>query len=200
MGDHLWKQCVDWLCRLEVLPANHRIAWPDATIQDLAYTLRDGVLLCHIAATLDPTSIDPRNVNQRPQMAQFLCLKNIRAFLHACSGVFGIKETDLFTPSMLYDYSDFARVLHTLSRLSNSHKGRTRISGFPVQAGSLNAASQDEDQVNSPFSYLFNPSFHFFLQFGLFSSSLVSCLIVNFFCITKFYFYVVFYAVTALFT
>ena len=105
MGDHLWKQCADWLCRLEVLPANHRIMWPDATIQDLAYTLRDGVLLCHIAATLDPSSIDQRNVNQRPQMAQFLCLKNIRAFLHACSGVFGIKETDLFQPSMLYDYS-----------------------------------------------------------------------------------------------
>ncbi len=150
MCDHLWKQCADWLCRLEVLPANHKIMWPDATIQDLAYTLRDGVLLCHIAATLDPHSIDPRNVNQRPQMAQFLCLKNIRAFLHACSGVFGIKETDLFQPSMLYDYSDFARVLHTLSRLSNSPKARSRISGFPVQAGVLGAStSHDEDQVQS---------------------------------------------------
>jgi guanine nucleotide exchange factor VAV len=77
--------------------------------QDLAYTLRDGVLLCHIAVTLDPMSIDPKNVNQRPQMAQFLCLKNIRAFLQSCATKFGIHETDLFQPSMLYDYSDFAR-------------------------------------------------------------------------------------------
>jgi guanine nucleotide exchange factor VAV len=82
-------------------------------------------------------------------MAQFLCLKNIRAFLHACSGVFGIKETDLFQPSMLYDYSDFARVVHTLSRLSNCPKARSRISGFPVQSGTLAgaSASHEDDQV-----------------------------------------------------
>ena len=29
----LWKQCADWLCQLEVLPSNHRIMWPDASIQ-----------------------------------------------------------------------------------------------------------------------------------------------------------------------
>ncbi len=87
-------------------------------------------------------------------MAQFLCLKNIREFLKSCSGVFGIKETDLFQPSMLYDYSDFARVLHTLSRLSNCQKARTRISGFPVQAGTLGAStSHDEDQVIEKLMY-----------------------------------------------
>ena len=59
------------------------------------------------------------------------------------------KLSDLFQPSMLYDYSDFARVLHTLSRLSNCAKARARISGFPVQAGSTSgvATSHDEDQV-----------------------------------------------------
>ncbi len=74
----LWKQCASWLCRLEVLPRNHLITWPEATIQDLAYALRDGVLLCHVAATIDAAAVDMRTVNQRPQMAQFLCLKNIR--------------------------------------------------------------------------------------------------------------------------
>ena len=101
----LWKQCADWLCQLEVLPSNHRIMWPDASIQvnvenmnyfrfnvksplfyiqivrkymignqkftsiqDLAYTLRDGVVLCHIAAALDPASVNMKNVNQRPQV------------------------------------------------------------------------------------------------------------------------------------
>ena len=36
----LWKQCAGWLLRLEVLPENHRVVWPDATIEDVAYTLR----------------------------------------------------------------------------------------------------------------------------------------------------------------
>jgi len=39
MSEALWKQCADWLCRLEVLPSNHRIMWPDATIQVSIYSL-----------------------------------------------------------------------------------------------------------------------------------------------------------------
>ena len=122
----LWKQCGEWLVRLGVLPSNHRssiiylcfkslspifrITWPDATVQDLAYALRDGVLLCHLLHTIDPASVDMRLVNQRPSLAQFLCLKNIRLFLSALTRCFDMSETDLFQPSMLYDYSDFAQV------------------------------------------------------------------------------------------
>ena len=94
--DPLWKSCANWLCRLQILPDNHRIILPDATMQDLAYALRDGVLLCHVASTLNPDSVDQKNVNQRPQMAQFLCMKNIRVFLTACRDFFQLKETDLF--------------------------------------------------------------------------------------------------------
>ena len=67
-------------------------------------------------------------------MAQFLCLKNIRTFLSTCTSVFELKETDLFQASMLYDYTDFARVLHTLSRLSNCGKAKQswpELQGFP---------------------------------------------------------------------
>ena len=67
-------------------------------------------------------------------MAQFLCLKNIRTFLSTCTSVFELKETDLFQASMLYDYTDFARVLHTLSRLSNCGKAKEswpELQGFP---------------------------------------------------------------------
>ena len=67
-------------------------------------------------------------------MAQFLCLKNIRTFLSTCTSVFDLKETDLFQASMLYDYTDFARVLHTLSRLSNCGKAKSswpELPGFP---------------------------------------------------------------------
>ena len=87
-----------------------RISWPDATVQDLAYAVRDGVLLCHLLHTIDPATVDMRLVNQRPSLAQFLCLKNIRLFLSALTRCFEMSETDLFQPSMLYDYSDFAQV------------------------------------------------------------------------------------------
>ena len=80
----VWRLCASWLLELEVIPRNHRVMTPDGTFQDLAYTLRDGVLLCHIASAIDESSINPRAVNHRPQMAQFLCLQNIRLFLTAC--------------------------------------------------------------------------------------------------------------------
>ena len=44
-----------------------------------ALSCRDGVLLCHVANALDAAAVDMKKVNQRPQMAQFLCLKNIRS-------------------------------------------------------------------------------------------------------------------------
>ena len=76
-----------------------------------------------------------RVINQRPQLAQFLCLKNIRLFLKACSDTFGIsKESDLFQPSMLYDFTDFVQVLHTLAKLSQSQKARIakpHVASFP---------------------------------------------------------------------
>jgi guanine nucleotide exchange factor VAV len=148
----LWKDCADWLCRLQVLPDNHRILWPDATFQDLAYALRDGVLLCHVATTLHPEAVDSRSVNQRPQMAQFLCLKNIRIFLTACRDMFELQETDLFGPSMLYDYTDFARVLHTLSKLSHctvATSKRPDIRGFPKAAGVDADVRHGGHQINS---------------------------------------------------
>ena len=41
---------------------------------------------------------------------QFLCLKNIRTFLQACSDVFNLRSQDLFDPSGLFDVSDFGKV------------------------------------------------------------------------------------------
>ena len=75
-------------------------------------------------------------------MAQFLCLKNIKIFLTACREEFSLKETDLFQPSMLYDYTDFARVLQTLSKLSNCDVAKTKkgdVQGFPQPLGRSNS-------------------------------------------------------------
>ena len=60
MGDTLWRQCAQWICALGVLPINHRIVSPEADATILAYTLRDGVVLCNIANVLSPGCIDTK--------------------------------------------------------------------------------------------------------------------------------------------
>lgn len=50
-----------------------------------------------------------------------MSLKNIRLFLRACKK-FDLDESDLFEPSMLFDYTDFGRVIATLSKLSKCPK------------------------------------------------------------------------------
>uniref|UniRef100_A0A671N7H7 Guanine nucleotide exchange factor VAV3-like n=1 Tax=Sinocyclocheilus anshuiensis TaxID=1608454 RepID=A0A671N7H7_9TELE len=39
----------------------------------------------------------------------FLCLKNIRTFLHACSEIFGMKKSELFEAFDLFDVRDFGK-------------------------------------------------------------------------------------------
>ncbi|PIK57837.1 putative guanine nucleotide exchange factor VAV2 [Apostichopus japonicus] len=50
----------------------------------------------------------------------FLCIRNIRIFLQACSTVFNIGQEDLFEPMWLYEATNFKMVLQTLSKLSNT--------------------------------------------------------------------------------
>lgn len=130
-SEDLWRECANWLTRCDVLRSDHRANWPTAGIVDLANILRDGVLLCNLLNILDPGCIDFKDVNQKPQMAQFLCLRNIQTFLHTCKDIFGIKESDLFDPAMLFDLTNFHRVLCTLSKLSNCPKALKKFSpGF----------------------------------------------------------------------
>lgn len=65
-----WRQCALWLINCKVLPANHRVTWESAQVFDLAQTLRDGVLLCHLLNNLRPQSINLKEINLRPQMSQ----------------------------------------------------------------------------------------------------------------------------------
>ncbi|CAH0747726.1 unnamed protein product [Diatraea saccharalis] len=121
-GEELWRECASWLTRCGLLRPDHKANWETSTIHDLAYTLRDGVLLCNLLNALHPGCIDMKDVNQRPQMAQFLCMRNIKVFLRTCHEVFELRETDLFDPSMLFDLSNFHRVLCTLAKLSQCPK------------------------------------------------------------------------------
>ncbi|KAL0109464.1 hypothetical protein PUN28_014493 [Cardiocondyla obscurior] len=131
-----WRECASWLTRCGALRVDHKANWPQATAFDLAYTLRDGVLLCNLLNIVDPGCIDMKDVNQKPQMAQFLCLRNIKVFLSVCSTVFGLSDSELFEPFMLFDLSNFHRVLCTLSAFSNCPRLRRKgIPGFSVGHG-----------------------------------------------------------------
>nr|XP_057917275.1 guanine nucleotide exchange factor VAV3-like isoform X2 [Doryrhamphus excisus] len=113
-----WRQCALWLIGCKVLPLNHRVTADSAQVFDLAQTLRDGVLLCQLLNNLRARSIDLKEINLRPQMSQFLCLKNIRTFLTCCCNVFGMKKSDLFEAFDLFDVRNFGKVMDTLSKLS----------------------------------------------------------------------------------
>lgn len=122
-----------------------QVTFPDATVFDLAQNLRDGVLLCHLLNKLSAGAVDLKDISQRPQMSQFLCLKNIRTFLQTCLNRFGLKPDDLFDPYHLYELSDFARVINTLAKLSKSPPALKMISpGFPPE--SFQAGSKYEEE------------------------------------------------------
>lgn len=70
MATDEWRHCVDWLVRCNILPEEHRATQPDASAFDLAQTLRDGVLICHLLNNLFPNSVDLKDFSQRPQLSQ----------------------------------------------------------------------------------------------------------------------------------
>uniref|UniRef100_A0A672IH43 Osteoclast-stimulating factor 1 n=1 Tax=Salarias fasciatus TaxID=181472 RepID=A0A672IH43_SALFA len=105
----MWRQCAIWLIDCRVLPEN-RVTWEGAQVCDLAQVLRDGVLLCQLLNNLLPQAVNLREINLRPQMSQFLCLKNIRTFLGACHEKFHLKKNELFEAFDLFDVRDFAKV------------------------------------------------------------------------------------------
>ncbi|XP_006896409.1 PREDICTED: proto-oncogene vav isoform X2 [Elephantulus edwardii] len=130
----LWRQCSHWLIQCRVLPPSHRVTWDGAQVCELAQALRDGVLLCQLLNNLLPHAINLREVNLRPQMSQFLCLKNIRTFLSTCYEKFGLKRSDLFEAFDLFDVQDFGKVIYTLSALSWTPIAQNRgIVPFPTE-------------------------------------------------------------------
>nr|XP_040054213.1 guanine nucleotide exchange factor VAV2 isoform X12 [Gasterosteus aculeatus aculeatus] len=134
-----WRQCGRWLIDCKVLPQNHRVVWPSAAVFDLAQALRDGVLLCQMLHNLSPGSVDLKEINFRPQMSQFLCLKNIRTFLKVCHDKFGLRNSELFDPFDLFDVRDFGKVISAVSRIS--HHSIAQIKGirpFPSEDTALN--------------------------------------------------------------
>ncbi|XP_069799625.1 guanine nucleotide exchange factor VAV2 [Dendropsophus ebraccatus] len=141
-----WRQCGRWLIDCKVLPPDHRVVWPSAVVFDLAQALRDGVLLCQLLHNLSPGSIDLKDINFRPQMSQFLCLKNIRTFLKVCHDKFGLRNCDLFDPFDLFDVRDFGKVISALSKISHHVIAQNKgIRSFPSE----DTAENDDDVYRS---------------------------------------------------
>lgn len=63
-----WQQARSWLMNLGVFPQNIPAANFNASVFDLAQSLRDGVLLCQAGNHLLPNSV--RDINMKPQMSQ----------------------------------------------------------------------------------------------------------------------------------
>ncbi|XP_036597813.1 proto-oncogene vav isoform X1 [Trichosurus vulpecula] len=134
----LWRQCAHWLIQCRVLPLNHRVTWEGAQVCELAQALRDGVLLCQLLNNLLPHAVNLREINLRPQMSQFLCLKNIRTFLSACCEKFGLHRSQLFEVFDLFDVQDFGKVIYTLSALSWTTIAQNKgIMPFPTNDDNL---------------------------------------------------------------
>ncbi|XP_063791981.1 guanine nucleotide exchange factor VAV2 isoform X1 [Pseudophryne corroboree] len=141
-----WRQCGRWLIDCKVLPPDHRVVWPSAVVFDLAQALRDGVLLCQLLHNLSPGSIDLKDINFRPQMSQFLCLKNIRTFLKVCHDKFSLRNCELFDPFDLFDVRDFGKVISALSKLSYEVIAQNKgIRPFPTE----DTAENDDDVYRS---------------------------------------------------
>uniref|UniRef100_A0A8C4ICH5 Vav 3 guanine nucleotide exchange factor b n=1 Tax=Dicentrarchus labrax TaxID=13489 RepID=A0A8C4ICH5_DICLA len=141
-----WRQCAMWLISCNVLPENHRVTADTAQVFDLAQTLRDGVLLCQLLNNLKPHTINLKEINLRPQMSQFLCLKNIRKFLMSCCEVFEMKKSDLFEAFDLFDVRDFGKVTTTSIILFFCYKN-TKITYVDIIKRWSNFLRSDEDDL-----------------------------------------------------
>ncbi|XP_052222182.1 guanine nucleotide exchange factor VAV2-like isoform X3 [Dreissena polymorpha] len=146
-----WQLCVDWLLNCGILRPEHKATQPGAVVFDLVQALRDGVLLCHLLNSLKPYCVDSKDFSPRPQLSQFLCTKNIRAFLQTCEKTFRVDIKDLFEPPDLLEVTNFRKVVHTLSKLSKTDIALSRIpKGFPPNN------SRDEDQDEDIYGNLSN--------------------------------------------
>ncbi|CAI2357652.1 unnamed protein product [Caenorhabditis sp. 36 PRJEB53466] len=126
-GCELWIGAARWLRDLNVLTNDK-----NGTMLEFASVLRDGVLLCRLANTLVPNSVDPKEIMKTQQQSQFACFNNINFFVDFCRTHFKLADADLFTPADLFHMTGFQKILKTLSILSNSEESVSRgVEPFP---------------------------------------------------------------------
>jgi len=142
----LWRECAQWLDRLDLVPAGDPVLSSSSSKTDglrhLVALLRDGTVLCRAADALVPGSVpmdrvlvDPPDPEAGRSVSDFLCRHNIFLFLHAAVADFHLNmDESFFQPEDLYHCRDLGRVLETLSAVSRSPRARAAgVSGFPTK-------------------------------------------------------------------
>uniref|UniRef100_A0A0K0FCY2 Protein vav (inferred by orthology to a D. melanogaster protein) n=1 Tax=Strongyloides venezuelensis TaxID=75913 RepID=A0A0K0FCY2_STRVS len=131
-NNEIWRQAVEWLIACKVLEQHNTLTAAEAEAKDLAFALRDGVVLCNLAHKLYNRSLDYTKICKKTTMSQFYCIENIKLFLDACVRIFNMKPENLFEPEELYNFTNFSKVLSVLSQMSHSEIcKRFNIEPFP---------------------------------------------------------------------
>ena len=73
--------------------------------------------------------------------------------IYLFQATFGMKDVDLFEPSQLYDFSDFAKVLQTLSILSNNSKVKAARPDIPTWSWLVGNTNSDQEPINEEVIY-----------------------------------------------
>lgn len=144
MSDLEWKMAKEWIRSTGIEPVNGKAFEQSVDLFDFAQSLRDGVILCQVANQLKMHSIRDVSKVNNVNMHMFLCLRNIRAFLRACSEEFKLDQDDLFTANDLYDVSNFQAVIHTLSLLSKTYEAKVLCKLKPFPPDNFKTAPEED--------------------------------------------------------
>ncbi|XP_071746379.1 protein vav isoform X2 [Lepeophtheirus salmonis] len=156
----LWKECVAWLGNFKVIPPGHKLLQTpyNSKLSDFVALIRDGVLLCQLVHSLDPSSVDmTRVIYSAPESqtgrsaSDFICRHNIFLFLHAIVSNFYLNTDEhFFEPEDLYLCQNIGNVIETLSALSHCNKvKRSSVPGFPKKEKHLAKKIKNEENIYS---------------------------------------------------
>lgn len=138
----LHREIGHWLDQFKMIPPGSPALKANANLSDVVAVLRDGVVLCQLVHSLDPTCVDMTRVicedGTGRSVSDFLCRNNIFLFLHAVVANFELDEDQLFQPVDLYLCKNVGKVFRTLSELSHTPKVRkSGVQGFPKKEKQL---------------------------------------------------------------
>ncbi|ESN96600.1 hypothetical protein HELRODRAFT_163684 [Helobdella robusta] len=145
---NLWKECVRWLVRVQLIPPNHALMSSDSQLSDFAYFLRDGVALCNLLNKLNPGCLDSRKFFPKSHNSQFLSTKNVQAFLDTCLNCFRVAPCDLFEPEGVFKMENIGEVKdQTIRNTNNLNTTRTNSSfnNLRISSSSNNNSCSSSD-------------------------------------------------------
>ncbi|XP_066931830.1 proto-oncogene vav-like isoform X2 [Clytia hemisphaerica] len=146
-----WQMAINWVRSTDIEPAKKQALNKIDDLLEFAQSLRDGYILCLVANSLRPGTIKDISKINNVNMHEFLCNRNIRAFLKACTTVFKLDDKKLFKAKELYEATNFEAVIKTLSHLSKTSiaKGAGLKPFPPDDYKKQNHQEQEEDIYGS---------------------------------------------------